>query len=125
MDSLFESKYGKLSCEYLYTVEINAIILFDVKSYGFVGSHEFCIRNDQVNDYILILKKMDSNLAGECKICDEDSDSFLSLIFKEKQLKISGQFGGSYEENFLRFSFMVDQTIIGKFIKALLNCLIN
>jgi len=116
---LYQSTYAELHIEHLYTVEINATFSVFVKSYGFTGEYNFCMQKEQMMNTISNLKELYDSLFGSCRLIDADSDSHICIEFENKNLKISGQLGGSYEDNFMKFSFLADQTLI----KLLMNTL--
>lgn len=119
---IYQSKFAELQIEWLYTIEVNSTFSVSVKSYGFTGTYNFCLHKEQIKDIILNLKEMDKGLSGLCKILDTDSNSFITLEFEEKRLAVYGQLGGDYEENFMKFRFMADQTIMRLLIHLLSNC---
>jgi len=90
-----------------------------VKSYGFSGVQNFCIRKDNLQERIKELIMMSDSLSGECKIEDTDSDSYIYLLFEGRGLKVTGQLGGSYNDNFIKFSFLADQTLAQLFAASL------
>lgn len=116
---LYKSQYSELSLEYLYSVEVNLTFAVVIKSYGFCGTHDFCIHTEELEEYIQCLRHMNDSLSGECKIIDVDSDAYILLGFEGKKLNVSGQLGGSYEDNFMKFSFCADQTLIMLLLDAL------
>lgn len=118
---LYKSKYAELHLEHLYTVEENITFSITVKSYEFYGKYNFCMHISKIYEYIERLNFMNQSFSGECKIMDSDSNSFICLMFEEQVLKVTGQLGGSYEDNFMKFSFLTDQTLIKLFIEALLK----
>ena len=105
--------------EYLYSSEFDISFSTMVKSYGFSGTHNFCIRKDNLQERVNELKKMSNSLVGICKIEDADSDAHIHLLFEGRNLKITGQLGGSYEDNFMKFSFLADQTVTELFADVL------
>ncbi len=116
---LFKSKHAEFHMEYLYSADESAAFQVFVKSYGFSGSHEFCMRNEQIKENISNLKTLDDTLLGQCRIADIDSDAYISLEFENRDLKVYGQLGGSYNDNCMKFSFLADQTLIKLLIDAL------
>jgi len=109
---VYQSLHAELRVEHLYSTEMNDTFAVYVKSYQFTGSYNFCLHIDKIQSAIQTLRTQYDNLEGACKIADDDSDAFICLEFCEGELKISGQLGGSYEENCLKFSFSSDQTVI-------------
>jgi len=92
-----------------------------IESYNFSGTHIFCLREDQLEDILVQLNQMISFLSGSCRIPDNDSDSYVILDFEKNSLKISGQLGGSYSDNFMCFTFLADQTAAQLLADALCN----
>jgi len=111
-ESLFKSKYGEWSIEYLYHSEMYVTSCISVKSYGFSGAHNFSMMKSTIESNIEELTVMNESLAGVCRLLDTDSDSYIKLEFKGDDLSIAGQIGGSYNENFMQFEFIADQTVI-------------
>jgi len=118
-ENLFKSKYGEWNIEYLYHNEMYVTFGIHVKSYGFSGSHSFSIMKSTIKHNIEELTVMNESLSGVCKLLDTDSDSHIKLEFKDDDLSIAGQIGGSYNENFMQFEFVADQTVIGLLRDAL------
>lgn len=118
-DYIYQSTYSELCLEYLYTVEESVTFMVQVKSYDFSGKYNFCLREELIKNYILNLKNMNKSLKGFLRIEDNDSDSFLHLEIVGNKFNISGQLGGSYNDNFMKFAFSADQTIIKLLIETL------
>ena len=116
-DYLYKSKYGEFHMEYIYSMDESAAFQVFIRSYGFTGLHEFCMRNEQIRDIILTLKLLSESFDGLCKLGDIDSNAYICLEFENRSLKVYGQLGGDYEENYMKFSFLADQTLI----KLLMN----
>ena len=122
---LYQSKYGELHIEYLYTVETNVTFFVFVRSYGFTGEYNFCIHHEQIRDSILSLKLLDNSFEGLCNLADIDSNAYICLEFENKELKVYGQLGGDYEENYMKFGFLADQTLVKLLMDKLSEALNN
>jgi len=107
----------KLSFSTRYLVQINFTFELTVKSDGFSGNSHFCVRRDEIELLCNELEKLHSTLSGTCRISDNDSDSFVEFnIFENGSLQVSGQVGGSYNDHFVKFKFITDQTCIPQFV---------
>jgi len=113
-DNIYTSEVGELYTEYSFSAEFDISIIISVKSYGFSGGHEFCINKEVTRERIKELENMHFSLLGECTMndSDSDSDSYIKLSFIGNELTVSGQLGGSYNSNFIKFSFTADQTLL-------------
>jgi hypothetical protein len=109
---IYISEYSELKIEKIDDYDMNITISIHVKTHGFAGHSEFCIQKKEIEDYIIKLRVLDNELKGLVTILDNDSDSSISFEFEGKKLKIYGQLGGSYNNNFIKFDFSADQTII-------------
>jgi len=55
--------------------------------------------------------------SGTYQINDYDSDDYILIeCLKLGHISISGQVGGSHSEEFLRYKFLTDQTVLGELI---------
>lgn len=116
---LFKSEHAQLKMEHLYNVEINATFSISVDSYGFCGSYNFCIHDNDMTRILLELQELNDRNRKLCRISDCDSDAYLCLEIKCKNIKVSGQLGGSYEDNFIKFGFSADFSLIASLIKII------
>lgn len=71
-------------------------------------------------DYIQSLKQLDKMEQGKFKFSDMDSDSF---VYFEKtkfgHMKISGQLGITFQNNYFIFEMDADQTVISNLIERI------
>jgi hypothetical protein len=109
---------GNIILEYLYTIQGYITFSITIKSGEFSGETNFCVSEDSLKDTTLILEKMHGMLKGSHQINDYDSDDFILFEFLNYgHLKIVGQVGGSHREQYLRYQFITDQTILKSLIK--------
>ena len=111
---------------FLYEVEGYVTFRIHVVSGDFSGSTAFCVEHKTIEEFLDSLKSIYETLFGECNIIDTDSDDFIKFqCIKNGHITVSGQIGGSYNEQFLKFCFDIDQTYLYEFItdiSHLLNC---
>ena len=109
---IIESLYDIGQCiTYEITLKVN----------NFMGQSNFCIHQSNLVIYGEIIDCMNKNLEGQIIIEDYDSDAYLQIAFEsEAALFVSGQLGGSYSDNCLKFKFKGDQTILSSLKVALL-----
>jgi len=118
-DYIYTSANKELYTEYQLSSELGISFFVFVKSHRFSGYSEFCIDNEVVRERIEELENMHFYLFGECTINDDDSDSFIKIAFINNELVVSGQLGGSYNTNFMKFEFYADQTLLKLFSDTL------
>ena len=91
-----------------------------VKVKDFSGQFAYCIEDNNLKDYISSLEELDELEKGEFRFSDMDSDSY---VYFEKtmygHMKISGQLGFTFRNNYLMFDMEADQTVITNLIKRL------
>lgn len=109
---IYQAKHTELNVEHLYTVDKNATYLISVRVHDFSGSYMFCILDEDIENYVITLGELENFIKGECEILDSDSDSYIKIMIANKNLEVSGRLGGSHEENFMKYSFPADQTIL-------------
>lgn len=117
IDDIIELKTNReterLSFATRYLVQINFTFDLTVLSDGFSGTSHFCVRRDQIENLCADLTNMHFILSGTTILDDNDSDGFVEFeIAPNGQINVSGQVGGSHEQNYLKFSFQTDQTCI-------------
>lgn len=129
IDDIIELKTNKkserLSFATRYLVQINFTFDLTVLSDGFSGTSHFCVRRDQLEKMCVDLTNMKLTLSGTTILDDNDSDGFVEFeIESNGRLNVSGQVGGTHEDNYVNFKFQTDQTCIDNFVldfKSLLN----
>ena len=98
----------------------NGELMVQVKVNDFSGQFAYCIEDENLADYVQYLKQLDKSEQGEFRFSDMDSDSF---VYFEKtkfgHMKISGQLGFTFRNNYLMFEMNADQTVITNLIKRL------
>lgn len=128
IDDIIELKTNRttegISFATRYLVQINFTFDLTVSSNGFSGTSHFCIRRDQIEKMCSDLTTMEQTLSGDTILEDNDSDASVHFQIKQNgQLIVSGQVGGSHEENFLNFKFQTDQTCIEPLVTDFHNLL--
>ena len=107
------TKSERLSFATRYLVQINFTFDLTVLSEGFSGTSHFCVRRDQLEIMCADLTNMHLTLSGSTILDDNDSDGFVEFeIEPSGQLNVSGQVGGTHEDNYVKFKFQTDQTCI-------------
>ena len=107
-----------------YLVEINFTFDLTVLADGFAGTSHFCVRRDQLEKMCSDLTNMHLTLSGTTILNDNDSDGFVEFeIMLNGRLNVSGQVGGTHEDNFVKFKFKTDQTCIPDFVQDFKNLL--
>lgn len=116
---------NKILIEHLYTVEDYLTFNISVKSGVFEGASHFCIPKTKIIHIISELNHMHEELKGKIEMKDTDSDSFIAIQMKQfGHICIWGQIGGSYESNYMKFSYDTDQTILMEIIRTFKDSLI-
>ncbi len=110
--SLYLSNVAKLDLTYLYNFEETVHFLLKIKSYKFSGEHKFCLRKNYLSEIILLLRQIGQEMKGICNIYDSTSSSFIQVKFVDKDLIVNGQIGFDDCDNFLKFEFTADQTLV-------------
>lgn len=116
--TIWKTENTELNIDFLYTVEENTTLQIKIISGGYKGEYPFCLHISQILNIIQLCEKKSSLIT----INDEDSDSYLKFDFNSNEKgKIEGLIGGSYNDNYLHFSFNIDQTIyeiLKKYMKS-------
>lgn len=96
------------------------IMLIEVEMNDFRGKFSYCLEDEIIDKYLLLLKNLDLDDTGTLKMTDMDSDSYIVFNkLKYGHMIISGQLGCTFRKNYLMFEFEADQTIIANLIKRL------
>lgn len=122
--TVFDNDRSKIDIQFLYY--IGGYITYEVSSStcGFSGNCNFCIEENELKEYIKTIDLLIKTLDGELEIRDSESDAFLKFAFEDvKNFYVIGQMGGSHEDNFMRFKFKADQTLLYGLKKNLLDYL--
>ncbi len=100
-----------------YLVQINFTFDLTVKSSSFEGTSHFCVRKEQVEEFVDGLEK--TTQGDSARLDDNDSDGFIEVSFKDSlgHLKVTAQVGGTHE-NHVKTSFEADQTALPEFIEG-------
>jgi len=120
MEIVFNSGEKILIFEHLYTIENYTTFCIKVKSGEFSGASNFCLSKDQIISAVKKLSEMHNKLVGYCILKDNDSDSYITFeMHKFGYINVFGQIGGSHEDHFMKFKYMIDQTILVNLIRIL------
>ena len=99
--------------ETTYVVQDYFTFVLQVCSGPFQGKSSFCVSRTQLEAFSERVAKMNNDLRGQAVLNDNDSDAFLTLESVDHgQIVVTGQVGGSHEQQFMRFRFETDQTIL-------------
>lgn len=110
---VYQDYINIISIQSLYCIGGYVTYEVAISTSGFSGICNFCIQEDKVVDYIVVIDNMINSLSGEIEIHDCESDAYLKLYFEDKMnFYVLGQIGGSYEDNTLKFKLKADQTIL-------------
>lgn len=117
-----ETKILSLAIRYL--VQHNYTFDMTVKSGSFAGTSHFCVRKDQISDFISDINNL-TTTSQKPRLDDNDSDGFIELALLDNlgHISISAQIGGTHEDNYVRIKFETDQTCLLKFITGLQSLL--
>jgi hypothetical protein len=103
----------KFSFENLYEVEGYYTFKVSVTSDNFSGASSFCISKEDMKSFLAILETLLATLKGSAELKDYDSDAYIKISMANYgNLTLSGQIGGSYEKQFMKFNIYSDQTIL-------------
>ena len=127
MNSLFEiynSKHYKFISEKMYIVGGYTTFVATIKNYDFSGIHQFCMTAEDIKSILDDLTRIGEKLSGNTKITDTESTSFILIDMDKTEIaspkvKVSGELGMCFGDNFFKFEMNLDQTII----KLLFDCL--
>ncbi len=104
---ILDDKDKKLYIEYLYCVEDYYTMTFKVQSSKFSGESNFCISKQELVKIIEYLNVANKELKGNVQISDSDSDSYINITVKNT----------GFEDNYIKFKYESDQTIISNLIR--------
>lgn len=110
---IFQDKYNRISFEFLYLKGGYSTYEISVATLGFSGVYNFCISESEQINYVNRINVMIKNLNGSMEIKDCESDAFIKFYFESTMdFYVSGQLGGSWNDNILKFKFKADQTLL-------------
>lgn len=102
---------------YQYIVQNYVTFTVTVNSGNFSGESNFCVSSEKIKEFVNQMKKVHENLCGKCVLNDTESDDYVIFDYlKFGKVKVNGQVGGSFNDQFLRFSFVTDQTFVNDVI---------
>lgn len=108
--------------EHRYTVGGYITFAVSVTSGDFSGASSFCIAESSLKEAISSLSEMHETLKGSYQMNDYDSDDFIIFEFLTLgHLEISGEVGGSHSEQYLKYQFITDQTVLNGIISGFRN----
>ncbi len=116
---VFKSEQALVLIDHLYTVGENITISVYIKSFRYSGEYSFCLHYKKITEIIFSLELMSRKLQGEVTLKDTGSDSFVLLGYEPKGLFVSGQIGGSHEDNYMVFKFKAEHSLISSLIDKL------
>ena len=117
-----ENKY--IYIEILYEVDGYFTYYVRIRNFDFSGANTFCVDQTELENMIQQIKKMSNNLSGCVDFRDIDSDSFLHFAFEGNRIRVNGQLGASWNEEYLVFAFFVDQTILNRILDVFYDYII-
>ena len=101
---------GKLSFATRYLVQVNFTFDLTIISETFSGTAHFCVRKDEIENLCENLRQMMISLKGNARLDDNDSDAFIQFSINSiGRIFISGQIGGSHDDNFMQYKFSTDK----------------
>lgn len=110
---IYQNKFDMVSFDFLYLNGGYNTYEISVATLGFSGIYNFCISEIEQINYENKINEMIRNLNGSIEIKDCDSDAFIKCYFESStDFYISGQLGGSWNDNILKFKFKADQTLL-------------
>ncbi len=110
---IFQDQNITFLFDFLYKVEKYFTYEIYILTSGYSGKCNFCIPEDKLKAYVKRISKIMNDLSGEFTIEDCESDAYIKIYFENiRELYLSGQIGGSYEDNNLKFKLRADQTIL-------------
>lgn len=103
----------KVSFEALYHVDNYFDVEIHIKSGAFCGASAFCLSGTVINEFLVTLDSLSTTLSGSYILRDYDSDAHIVItMLKYGSLSITGQIGGSTNDQYLKFCLYSDQTIL-------------
>ena len=119
---IYQDHISMISMQSLYCIGGYVTYELAISTGGFSGICNFCIPEDKVKDYIVVIDNMIFSLSGEMEIHDCESDAYLKFFFEDTMnFYVLGQIGGSYEDNTLKFRLKADQTVLQEIKEKLLD----
>lgn len=110
---------GSLAFEHQCTVGGYITFTIRVISGSYSGASSFCISESLLKDAISSLRTLYDELQGTYQMNDYDSDDFILFEFRSLgHVEIAGQVGGSFSDQYLRYRFLTDQTVLAGVISA-------
>ena len=121
-EMIYQDHTNMISIQSLYYIGGYVTYELSISTGGFSGICNFCIPEDKIEDYIVVIDNMISSLSGEIEIHDCESDAYLKLFFEDTMnFYVLGQIGGSYADNTLKFKLKADQTVLQGMKEKLLD----
>jgi hypothetical protein len=115
---------GRIELEHTCTDDGYVSFSVVVVSGGFSGASGFCLPVDSLRDAVSSLSRIDHDLSGSYQIDDCESDDFILLEYlSQGHLRVSGQVGGSFNNQYLRYEFDTEQTAMNAVVASLRSML--
>jgi len=112
MFEIYKNENIEINIDFPYAVEDYVNFLFKIKVDNFYGEHNFCVSKNDLKKSLEKLNLLYSQMIGEVKISDYDSESFIRFIANRQAVSVQGQLGSEWEDNLWIFKQELDQTII-------------
>ena len=117
MFEIYNNRNIELYLYNAYTKENYITFIVKLKLYNFCAEHSFCVAVNELRNFIRQLATLYENNSVEAKLCDYDSESFVSFKSNtDKTISLFGQLGSEWEDNLWRFRQNFDQTIVNLLI---------
>jgi hypothetical protein len=111
---------ARLSLHCLYLVQHHFTFRISVVSGDFSGTAGFCLSDSQLEEFVLSLRHMHSDLVGKAQLTDCDSDGLIQFeVERNGHVSVAGQIGCSSQPQSVRFRFASDQTCLLSFIQEI------
>lgn len=119
---IFLKKSDHIIINYLYHVGGYYTYEVIISVNGYSGICDFCMSREDLDEYLKEIDTMSNDLSGKLVMNDSESDAYLIWYFEDKlNFYVSGQIGGSWQDNVLKFKMKADQTALYELRKCLLN----
>lgn len=115
-----------LQFEVRYEVQDYSTFRMRVRSGSFCGESSFCVSRANLHALAREIGNLDERLSGCATLHDYDSDAFVTLEgIGFGRITVFGQVGGTHQDQFARFRFETDQTVLRPFKDGICKLLDN